>query len=418
MDTIRVQGGIQLQGKVRIQGSKNAILPIMAASLAVPGEILLRNCPRISDVYDMIRLLEQAGCRVAWDHRNLRICSRKANAVEFEGGPVAGMRSSVLLLGAMLARFGRARLDFPGGCVIGARPVDLHIRALEQMGVEFEQGSGQLLAKAKKGMHSAKIRLPFPSVGATENILIAAVTAKGETVLEGAAKEPEIGALCRFLIRCGALIEGVGSSRIHITGVEKLRGAEFRIPADRIVAGTYLLAGFAAGGSLYLEEAPAHELGKVLDVARRMGAVIACDEDGIYGQFPRRAGRLCVMETEVYPGFPTDLQSVLLAVRSTGVGECLIKENLFENRFRIVEPLLRMGADIRQADEKTVLVRGVERLQGRPVTACELRGAAALAVAALGAEGETQIAGKKYLDRGYENICRDLRELGARIISD
>ena len=417
MDSIRVQGGVPLQGKVRIQGSKNAALPMMAACIMTSGQVILENVPKIADVYGMARILEHLGCTVRWEQGCVRIDSGKASVEDIQGEMAASMRSSIFALGPLLARFGKAGLDYPGGCVIGKRPIDLHLKALGEMGVAFETKGERLLASAPKGIRPAEIVLDFPSVGATENILMAAVAAEGETRIRGAAREPEIEALCDFLNACGASIRGMGSGELVIRGGRKLQGTSFVIPPDRIVAGTYLLAGFAAGGTIYLEEAPARHMEAVLNVAEKMGAGITITEEGVYAQYPDRPGKLPALKTGVYPGFPTDLQSIALSVRCTGEGASFIRETIFENRFRIVKELQAMGASIELLDPETVWVKGVATLYGKEIEARELRGGAALVVAALGANGETVISGKRFIDRGYENICRDLRELGARIVS-
>ena len=416
MDSIRVQGGIPLQGKVTIQGSKNAALPILAACLLVEGPVFLENVPRISDVYGMIRILQGLGCQARWEQGLLRIDSERAQMEDIPGELASSMRSSIFLLGALLGRFREARLWRPGGCVIGKRPIDLHRKTLEKIGVRFAEEGDRLSATARD-LQPGSVKLEFPSVGATENLILTGALAEGETTLEGAAKEPEVAALCEFLNACGASIEGAGTGKLSIRGGRKLHGTKFRIPADRIVAGTYLLAGFAAGGSMLLKEAPVSDMTAVCDLAERMGASLEALREGIYCQFPQRAGELPFLKTEVHPGFPTDLQSVLLAVRCRGRGSTLIRETIFENRFRIAGELQRMGADLQVLNDREVGVRGVEKLQGTEVVASELRGGAALVVAALGASGETIIRGRRFIDRGYDNICKDLRDLGARIVS-
>lgn len=415
MDSIRIQGGIALQGKVRVQGSKNASLPILAATLLVGDSSFIKNCPRIADVHSMACLLRSMGCAVSWQGTGIVVDSSQVSQGELPGEAVAGMRSSLCLLGALIGRCGQAVMEYPGGCVIGRRPIDMHLSALEQMGVEFYRETHRLKARAPR-LHGACIRLPFPSVGATENVVLAGVMAEGETVLEGAALEPEIVSLCRYLSKCGALIRGAGSSRIVIQGGRRLWGTEFTVPSDRIVAGTYLFGCMGAGGSILLEGAPREEMGAVLETAERMGGHICVSREGIYVQAPQRL-RPIRLSTSPHPGFPTDLQSVVLAAETLGAGCTYIEETIFENRFRIVEELEKMGACIRKRDSRNVVVQGVEKLHGAQVEARELRGGAALAVAGLMAEGETLLEGYPYICRGYENICRDLRELGARVAS-
>lgn len=416
MDSIRIRGGVALQGNVRIQGSKNAALPILAATLLTGDSSLLKNCPRIADVYAMASLLKDLGCSVNWQGNGIEVDSSRVRREEMQSEAVKGMRSSLCLLGALLGRCSEVVMEYPGGCCIGARPIDLHLYALSRMGVEFLETDGKLHATADR-LHGAEIVLPKPSVGATENVILAAVCAEGDTVLEGAAREPEIEALCDYLGACGAWIEGAGSGRIVIRGGRKLYGTEFSIPADRIVAGTYLLACMGTGGNIFLENASGSELEAVLQVAEQMGGHICSTNQGIYVHGPIRPKAVSHIETAPYPGFPTDLQSMALAVETVGEGETVIEETIFENRFRVVEELRQMGACIEQMDERSVLVKGVPSLTGTEVTAKELRGGAALVIAALMARGKTTVSGCSYIYRGYENICRDFRELGARIIS-
>lgn len=415
MDSIRIQGGMALQGKVRVQGSKNASLPVLAATLLVGEESLIRNCPRIADVYSMISLLKSLGCSVHWQKRGIAVDSSQVRRAEMPKDAVKGMRSSLCLLGALIARCSEVVMEHPGGCVIGERPIDLHLSALRQMGVEFTEEEGCLRAVSDR-LHGADIALPFPSVGATENIVLAGVMAEGDTVLEGAAMEPEVSALCLFLQRCGAWIEGVGTDRLVIHGGRRLYGTDFTVSADRIVAGTYLFGCIGAGGNVLLEQAPEEEMRSVLEAAEQMGGRVYASREGIYVQAPARPAAIELV-TAPYPGFPTDLQSVVLAVETRGKGRSRIRERIFENRFRVVEELEKMGASVEADSPESVLVHGVETLQGAHVEARELRGGAALVVAGLMAEGETFVGGCPYIYRGYENIGRDFRELGARVAS-
>ncbi len=419
MDSIHIQGGVALQGKVLIQGSKNAALPVLAATLLTNETSFIRGCPRIADVYRMVSLLKSLGCRVSWEDGGIRVRPVCVCEGEMQGEAITGMRSSLCLLGAVLGRCGEIVMEHPGGCVIGERPIDLHLAALREMGVVFSEGNGKLRAVSPEGIHGARIRLPMASVGATENILLAAVLAEGETLVEGAAREPEVTALCRYLSDCGAVIEGIGTGLLRVEGRcgEALRGADFAVPADRIVAGTYLFGCAATGGNVLLERAPCDQMEAVLHVAEQMGSRCDGTREGIYVQSPRRPRLPARLRTAPYPGFPTDLQSMALAAMTMGEGSCLIEETIFENRFRVVEPLIRMGADIEILDPGRVRVRGVSRLNGREVEARELRGGAALVLAGLMAEGQTRVRGVDFINRGYENICKDLRELGARIVS-
>lgn len=414
MGSILVNGGIPLQGKVRIQGSKNAALPILAACLLVRGEVYLENCPKIADVHQMIQILKGLGCRVSWEESGLRVNTDCMDCRELPAEAVTGMRSSLCLLGALMGRTKEVVMEYPGGCVIGRRPIDIHLMALKKMGATVEEKDELLYAHAEH-IRGCELELPFASVGATENIILAAVTAAGVTCIKGAAREPEVVALCRFLNGCGAQIEGIGESNLKISGVEKLSGISFRIPADRIVAGTYLFAAMITGGSVYLEQAPVDHLKSVIETAKCMRAECHETEGGLFVQGPERLTCPRYLETEVYPGFPTDLQSMFLVSCCVGMGTCTVTETIFENRFRIMNSLKRMGANARMVNAQTALVCGVEALNGKAVEAKELRGGAALVLAGLAANGLTVVSGSEYIDRGYENICRDLKELGARI---
>ncbi|MDE7353839.1 MAG: UDP-N-acetylglucosamine 1-carboxyvinyltransferase [Acetatifactor sp.] len=416
MDSICIQGGVALEGKVCIQGSKNASLPILAATLLTGETSFIRNCPRIADVYAMVSLLKSLGCVVRWQERGITVDPSRVRRGDMPREAVTGMRSSLFLLGALVGRCGEAVLEHPGGCVIGERPIDLHISALKQMGVEFSEERGRLRAVADR-LHGARICLPFPSVGATENIILAGVMAEGDTILEGAAREPEITALCRYLQCCGARIEGAGTGRLMIRGGRRLYGTDFTVPSDRIVAGTYLLTCIGTGGSVLLENAPEKDMVSVLETAERMGAKLCVSGEGIYVQASVPPKCLGCLRTAPHPGFPTDLQSVALAVETIGDGFSVIEETIFENRFRVVEDLRRMGACIEMRDKKSALVKGVPALKGAAVQARELRGGAALVAAGLMARGETLVTGCSFIYRGYENICRDFRELGARVVS-
>lgn len=415
MDSIQIDGGIPLQGQVKIQGSKNAALPVLAATILVRGKSLIENCPKIADVFQMQALLSSLGCKTAWEGNSLKVDATAVNNSRMPSEEVKAMRSSISLLGALIGRTREAILNFPGGCVIGARPIDIHLDALKQMGVVFEEKEDLLYAGAAM-LRGTQIRLRFPSVGATENILLAAVLAEGETCIENAAREPEIQTLCEFLRQAGAWIEGTGTETLRIRGVSRLEETQFKIPADRIVAGTYLTGCMLAGGSVFLKDAPAGQMEAVLLAAGRMGVQTQISEEGIFVQAPDRLISPGKLETAVYPGFPTDMQSPFLAAMAVAEGESVLTEVIFENRFRIAKPLEEMGAKLR-IQGQTVYVKGVSTLVGAQVEAQELRGGAALVMAGLGAVGHTRVTGCNFIYRGYENIGRDLRELGARVYS-
>lgn len=416
-NSIRVNGGVSLQGKVKIQGSKNAALPILAASLLTCGENIFYNCPKISDVFQMKQLLISLGCEIR--ERNDCICVVTDNAKNgrMPTEAVQGMRSSVCMLSVLLARSNEVTMEYPGGCVIGARPIDFHLQALEKMGAEFRIEKNMIHGIVKDGFHGADIVFPKTSVGATENVILAAVLAKGDTRIEGAAREPEVVELCQYLMKCGACIKGIGTSCLLIRGVERLQGCSVKIPADRIVAGTYVFAAVVAGGSVLLEEAPCEQMGAILSVAEQMGAICQAASDGLYIQAPQQVRTVPYIRTGVYPFFPTDLQSVVLVASLRSEGSTVIEETIFENRFHVVKPLQSMGASVWILDEKKVKVTGGKALHGKEVEARELRGGAAMVLAGLMAEGITVVNGCEYIMRGYENICKDLRELGARITS-
>uniref|UniRef100_UPI0040571A0D UDP-N-acetylglucosamine 1-carboxyvinyltransferase n=1 Tax=Acetatifactor sp. TaxID=1872090 RepID=UPI0040571A0D len=416
MGSIHVQGGVALQGKVRIQGSKNAVLPILAATLLTKETSCIYNCPRIADVHRMVSLLRSLGVKVCWEENGIRVNAWNVCKGDMPAEAIKGMRSSLCLLGALIGRCGEVKMEYPGGCMIGERPIDLHIMALKKMGVCFREEDDMLCATVKE-LRGAEIALPFPSVGATENIILAAVMAEGDTIIYGAAREPEVVELCSYLEQCGADIDGIGTEMVTIHGGRFLYGTDYWVPEDRIVAGTYLFGAIATGGCVFLENAPAGQMQAVLHIAEKMGAQFDITGEGIYVQACKRPRAVPLIRTAPYPGFPTDLQSMALVAMLRADGQCMIEENIFENRFRIVEPLKKMGADIRIIRPKGVLIDGVKRLQGAQLEAQELRGGAALLLAALSAEGESTITGCSYIYRGYENICKDLRELGARVAS-
>lgn len=413
MDAVRIYGGNCLHGQTAIQGSKNASLPILAATLLINGTCEIENCPDISDVYHMQRLLESLGCKIIRDGSLVRVNTEGLSECDMPADSVGVMRSSIMLLGALLARIGSVSMEYPGGCVIGARPIDLHLQSLRKMGVVTEQQERGFSARAVR-LQGTVFRLPFVSVGVTENLLLAAVLAEGVTVIEPAAKEPEIQALCDFLNLAGARIEGKGSGRLIIHGVEKLTPVRFRVPADRIVAGTYMCACMCTGGSVFLKGAPAQDMESVLACAREMGAAVECAADGILVTGPACERFPGVLKTGCYPAFPTDMQSPFMVTMAVSGHSGQIEEKVFENRFRIVPELLKMGADI-SIRGNTAYISGQGKLHGAIVQAEELRGGAALIVAALAAEGTSIVTNRHYIDRGYEDIVLHLRNLGADI---
>ena len=413
MDAIRIYGGNCLNGQTRIQGSKNASLPILAATLLINGICEIENCPDISDVYHMQRLLASLGCSVEREGTLVRVDATGLSECEMPSDSVGVMRSSVMLVGALLARLGSICMEYPGGCVIGARPIDLHLFSLRQMGVTIEEKESGFCAKAAN-LHGATLMLPFVSVGATENLILAAVLADGVTVIEPAAREPEIQALCEFLQGAGAQIEGVGTERLVIRGVRSLMPVRYRVPADRIVAGTYISACMCTGGRVFLQDAPVHHMKSVLSYADKMGAAIEYEPDGILVIGRDHESTCNIVTTGCYPAFPTDLQSPFMVVMAASGQAGRIEETVFENRFRIVPELRKMGANI-MIHGNVAYIGGDSRLHGAIVEAQELRGGAALVVAALSADGTSIVTNRHYIDRGYEDIVLSLRDLGADV---
>ncbi len=411
MDAVRIYGGKCLQGQTTIQGSKNASLPILAATLLINGTCEIENCPDISDVYHMLRLLKSLGCAVKREGTLVRVNTEKLSECDMPSDSVGVMRSSIMLLGALLARTGNVCMEYPGGCVIGSRPINLHIQALRKMGVTIEENETEFCAETVR-LKGAVVSLPFVSVGVTENVILAAVLAEGETVIRPAAREPEIQALCEFLQCAGAQIEGIGTDCLVIRGVEGLHPVRYRVPADRIVAGTYLCACMCAGGQIFLRDAPVSHMESILSYAIEMGASVVREKDGILVIGRERQPVCHVLKTGCYPEFPTDMQSPFMAVMAASGQSARIVETVFENRFRIVPALCKMGAEI-TVHGNTAFVDGSSKLHGAIVQAEELRGGAALVIAALAAEGTSIVTNRHYIDRGYEDIVLSLRELGA-----
>lgn len=413
MDAIRICGGNTLCGEVDIQGSKNGTLPLLAASILVKGKTVLENCPMITDVDHMIKLLEHVGCKVERNNRSVEVDASCIDRVDFPPEHTSVMRSSIMLLGAMLGRMGEISTYYPGGCVIGERPIDIHMNALSQLGVEFEDSTVKVEAHAK-GICGGRINLSFPSVGATENVILASVLTKGATVIDGCAKEPEITELCRFLNCAGAKIKGAGKSRIVIEGVEELQEICYRVMPDRIVAGTYLLAGVMTKGIIVLNDAPVEQMQEMFRILQLMGADLAIADQWVCINGEHATKAVARVRTSVYPGFPTDLQSAFMSAFTLTEGCSIIEETIFESRFKIVSQLQKMGADIHVIGNRAMIC-GVSSLKGCKVKALELRGGAALVLAGLAAAGTTIVENKHFIDRGYEDICRDLKALGAKI---
>ena len=411
MDQLVIDGGYPLYGEVTISGAKNAALPILIAAILCEDEVRLSNVPALRDIATTIKLLSLLGCTTDQDGSDVLVCPDKL-VPEAPYDLVRTMRASVLCLGPLLSRLGHAKVALPGGCAIGSRPVDLHLKALEKMGARFELEGGYITGFCNR-LHGAHIHFDFPTVGGTENLLMAAALASGETILENAAREPEVVDLARFLIACGASIEGHGTSVIRIQGVDRLKGCAYSIMPDRIEAGTYMIAAGITGGELSIARCPVKELEPVVSKLREMGLQIREDGDRV---IVRRNGHLqCVdFETMPHPGFPTDMQAQIMALMCVADGSGVVNENIFENRFMHVLELVRLGARIKLSG-KTALVRGNAELTGAPVMASDLRASASLVLAGLAAKGTTTVRRIYHLDRGYEMMDAKLAAVGAHI---
>ncbi|MGB0631400.1 MAG: UDP-N-acetylglucosamine 1-carboxyvinyltransferase [Alphaproteobacteria bacterium] len=419
MDQIVIQGGNPLNGVIAISGAKNAALPLMAASLLSEEPLTLTNLPRLADISTMSKLLAQHGVEISTQDSD-----RPGGTMTFDAASVDNtvapydlvrrMRASVLVLGPLVARFGEAKVSLPGGCAIGTRPVDLHIQGLEALGAEIELDGGYMTARAPKGLTGDKIVFPFVSVGATENIMMAACLAKGESVLTNAAREPEVTDLANCLVAMGAKIDGIGSDTLTIQGVESLSAAEHSVVGDRIEAGTYAMAAAITGGTLTLAGVPSDLLEAAFKILTQAGLVLEETPGGTKVSLGPGGLKGVDVMTEPFPGFPTDLQAQIMAMMSVADGAAMITETIFENRFMHVPELARMGANV-NVHGASAMVRGVKRLTGAEVMATDLRASSSLVLAALAAEGETVIRRVYHLDRGYERIEQKLAACGAVI---
>ena len=414
MDTIRICGGNRLEGEIPIHGAKNSALPLLAATLLAADTTTLTNCPHLADVSASIAILRHLGCHVVQEGDAVSVDAAHLRCGHVPDDLMRAMRSSIVFLGAIVARCGEAGLTHPGGCELGPRPIDLHLSALRRLGVEITEEHGQIHCRAGH-LRGAEITLPFPSVGATENILLAACTAEGTTVLRHAAREPEIADLCAFLNACGARICGGDSGTLVIEGVPRLHGACHRVMADRIEAATYLAAAAVTGGTLTLTHCPALPVSPVFAPLEQAGCTITAAGEKLHITAPTRLRALGAIRTLPYPGFPTDAAAPLLAAACVGEGTTVCVETIFENRYRYVDELTRMGARIR-VDGRVAVVEGVPMLHGADVACTDLRGGAALLIAALAAQGETHLTALHHLDRGYENPVGCLQAVGAHII--
>ena len=415
MSKLLISGRKRLCGDATVQGAKNSALPVLAAAVLCRGESVIYNCPRLSDTEALLQTLRYLGCKAQHSGSAVIIQNDGLSRSDVPDSLMRKTRGSVVLLGAVLAAEGKAKICLPGGCDIGNRPIDMHIKALRKLGAIIKERRGCLDCRAPHGLKGCEIALPFPSVGATEDIMLAACTASGATTITNAAREPEITDLADYLNRCGAEIHGAGESTVVIEGVSSLKGCDHAVIPDRIVAATLISCAAVTGGEITLKGVIHSHLSAVIPVFEDAGCSFAARGNELKISAPERLRSMKLVRTMPYPGFPTDAQAPLLAAASVADGTTVFIENIFENRYRHAAELARMGADIR-IEGKFAIVEGVPRLYGAEVEATDLRGAAALVAAGLCAEGRTEISGVKYLERGYENFEQTLTSLGADIV--
>lgn len=412
MSCFAVEGGRPLAGELTVQGAKNSVLPILAASVMSGGVCRIRGCPRLSDVDTTTEILHHLGCETRWEGEDLLVDATSVTGCQIPEHLMRRMRSSVIFLGAILSRCGRAEMSYPGGCELGPRPIDLHLSALRTLGAAVCERCGVLRCAGK--LRGAEIVLSLPSVGATENAMLAACGAEGTTVICNAAREPEICDLQAFLRSCGASVHGAGSSTIVVEGGKPLHGCDHRLIGDRIVAATYLASAAGTGGDICLRDVDCRHLSTVTTVLMQSGCEIRCEEDCVRLRSAGKLQSVAPVRTCPYPGFPTDAQAVLMAALLRAGGTTMFVENMFDSRYRHVAELRRMGADIR-TEGRVALVSGVQELHGAQVCATDLRGGAALITAGLQARGTTRVGNIAHIRRGYADIVGDLRRLGAEI---
>ncbi len=413
MDTYKIYGGNTICGDIDIQGSKNAVLPLMAAALINGGTTILHNCPNISDVKNMAEILKCFGCEIEYEDGDMVIDASGVSSGTVPAQMIKRVRASVLVMGAMIARTGCIELDYPGGCMIGARPVDYHIEALRQLGVNITETDGKICCACDR-MKGADIKLLFPSVGATENAVLAACGAEGITTIYNAAREPEVEELCEMLMDMGASIFGAGTSQITVIGKKEYHDVEHTVLSDRIAAGTYICAGIITGGRVCCLMNKPDILAGMTNLFKDMGCTVKYGNDYYEVKGGAHIRAIKYIETKPFPGFPTDMQSQFVSVLSKARGTSVIVENIFEARFQIAEDLKKLGADI-SIDGNRAVIHGVEKLRGAKVRAKELRGGAALIIAGLAAEGETVVEDKGYIRRGYVDVIDVLKKLGGNI---
>ena len=412
MSKLIIQGGKKLEGEVQISGSKNAALPIIAGTVLIKGKTTLYNVPNIQDVQTMFEIIKDIGGKFTKKNNKIIIDTSKIHTYEIPETLMRKMRSSVILAGAIIGKYKKAKFSYPGGCEIGSRPIDLHLKGFEKLGINIKEEYGEIICEADK-IIGTQIHLDFPSVGATENIILASCLADGVTVLTNAAKEPEIEDLVKFLNKAGAKIKGAGTDRIEIMGVKKLTEVSYNIMPDRIEAGTYLVAGAITGGNIKVTNLNSNHIEPILNKLDEAGCVLKIEKNAVEIKAPKRIKAVDI-KTMPYPGFPTDMQSIFGALLTTAKGTSIITENIFESRYKYVQELNRMGAKI-NVEGRTAIIKGTKRIQGASVVASDLRGGAALVLEGLVAKGVTQVDNVHYILRGYENIVDKLKNLGAKI---
>lgn len=410
-----VEGGSKIEGEISVQGAKNSALPLLAATILCNTPSVLHNCPKLTDVYAACRILTYLGCTCKREADSVYVDTTDLTHFDVPDELMREMRSSIVFLGAILGRLGKCKLSFPGGCELGPRPIDMHLSALRQMGVTIKEEYGFLNCSVDSKLHGAKISLSFPSVGATENIILAACLADGETIINNAAREPEICDLANFLNDCGAQITGHGDSTIYIKGVKSIGGCEYSVMPDRIVAATYMGAAAITNGELFIKNVNTQHLDSIIPVFEEMGCSVYSYSDRIYINAIKRLGNVKTIRTMPYPGFPTDAQAIIMACLCKAKGTSIVVENIFENRFKHASELSRMGATIK-VEGHVAIVEGVDKLYGAQVSATDLRGGAALVIAGLAADGMTTISDIKHIDRGYEDIEKVLSAVNAKIV--
>ena len=416
MSNLIIAGGSRLSGIIEVPGAKNAVLPVLAATLLNNGTSILENCPELDDVLTMLEILSALGCKTKKKGSRIEVDASNLTSSCIPEILAKRMRSSIIILGAVLARCGEVLVSYPGGCEIGMRPIDMHLRALEQMGAEVDGVNQGMLRVSAAKLQGCEVLLDYPSVGATENIMLAASFAEGETLIRNAAKEPEIEDLQNYLNQMGVNVTGAGTGVVRIQGVREIKAEPIhKIIPDRIVAGTYLSAVAATGGSLVVTGVEYDHIGSILYCLRRTGCRIKNYAGGVVTlECDGRLNALDLIRTSPYPGFPTDMQPQIVALLTKSIGTSVVVETVFENRFRYTEQLQKLGADI-SVQGRTAIIRGVDKLKGASVEARDLRGGAALIIAGLAAEGETNISGVGYIDRGYEKVENVLSKVGAKI---